>query len=208
MQSPLPIALLLSGLALLPGTSRAEAAAEPSPQDQESGRQAGPAGGVFSDWLSGGDWSRIRTGFQIAPVSLNLRGKNPAWVGLGSYIVNAQGGCNDCHTAPPYQAGGNPYQRQATVINVNHYLAGGMSFGPGLTSPNLTPDHYGLPAGLTYEAFRHALRTGQDPDGSERILQVMPWPVYGQMTDQDLRAIYEYLRAIPHAEPETTGSTP
>jgi hypothetical protein len=28
-------------------------------------------------------------------------------------------------------------------------------------------------------------------------LQVMPWPVYGKMSDRDLRAIYEYLRAIP-----------
>jgi hypothetical protein len=25
----------------------------------------------------------------------------------------------------------------------------------------------------------------------------MPWPVYKNMTDLDLRAIYEYLRAIP-----------
>jgi hypothetical protein len=30
---------------------------------------------------------------------------------------------------------------------------------------------------------------------------VMPWPVYQSMTDHDLRAIYEYLKAIPHAEP-------
>ena len=30
---------------------------------------------------------------------------------------------------------------------------------------------------------------------------VRPWPVYRNMTEQDLRAIYEYLRAIPHAEP-------
>jgi len=33
------------------------------------------------------------------------------------------------------------------------------------------------------------------------LLQVMPWPVYQDLTDRDLRAIYEYLRAIPHAEP-------
>jgi hypothetical protein len=32
-------------------------------------------------------------------------------------------------------------------------------------------------------------------------LQVMPWPVYQSLTDRDLRAIYEYLRSIPHAEP-------
>ncbi len=29
------------------------------------------------------------------------------------------------------------------------------------------------------------------------LLQVMPWPVYGKMTDRDLIAIYEYLSAIP-----------
>lgn len=31
----------------------------------------------------------------------------------------------------------------------------------------------------------------------------MPWPVFQSMTDRDLRAIYEYLSAIPSA---TTGS--
>ena len=34
------------------------------------------------------------------------------------------------------------------------------------------------------------------PDGPP-ILQVMPWPVYGKMSDRELEAIYEYLRAIP-----------
>ena len=37
----------------------------------------------------------IRIGYDIAPVTLNTRGKNALLVGLGSYIVNAQGGCND-----------------------------------------------------------------------------------------------------------------
>ena len=41
------------------------------------------------------------------------------------------------------------------------------------------------------------MRMGEDPDHPGRILQVMPWPVYGQMRWADLRAIYEYLRAIP-----------
>jgi hypothetical protein len=43
------------------------------------------------------DDPRIRRGFEIAPVPLNLRGKDPALVGLGSYLVTS-GGCNDCHT--------------------------------------------------------------------------------------------------------------
>ena len=47
------------------------------------------------------------------------------------------------------------------------------------------------------------MRTGHDPDPAEhgRLLQVMPWPVTSDMTDRDLRAIYEYLRSIPHASP-------
>jgi hypothetical protein len=138
----------------------------------------------------------IRIGYRIAPVTLDTRGKNPKLVGLGSYIVNAQGGCNDCHTHPNFAAGGDPYQNQPEVINAAEYLAGGRVFGP-FTSPNLTPDKDGRPAGLTFDEFRMALRTGRDPDGSGRILQVMPWPVYGKMTDLDLRAVYEYLRAIP-----------
>ncbi len=36
-----------------------------------------------------GNESRIQRGLEIAPVSLNLEGKNRALVGLGSYIVNA-----------------------------------------------------------------------------------------------------------------------
>ena len=36
--------------------------------------------------------SRVRIGFEIAPVQLDLRGKNRALVGLGSYLVNAAGG--------------------------------------------------------------------------------------------------------------------
>lgn len=45
-----------------------------------------------------------------------------------------------------------------------------------------------------------SLHAGHDPH-TGRILQVMPWPVYGKMTRRDLRAVYEYLSAIPHAEP-------
>ena len=34
------------------------------------------------------------------------------------------------------------------------------------------------------------------------VLQIMPWPLFKNMTDHDLLAIYEYLSAIPHAEPD------
>ncbi len=143
--------------------------------------------------------ARIQQGFRIAPVPLRAARLDKNLVGLGSYIVNAQTGCNDCHTNPPFAAGGDPYQGERKRINAAHYLAGGTSFGPFL-SPNITPDSDGLPAGLTFPEFRSVMRSGHDPDEPGRLLQVMPWPIYGEMSDRDLKAVYEYLRAIPHAE--------
>lgn len=153
---------------------------------------------------------RVVRGFLIAPVPLNLPGKNAALVGLGSYIVNAAGGCNDCHTNPPYAPGGDPFLGQPKQVNAAHYLAGGMPFGP-FVSRNLTPDENGLPAGLTRDQFFQVMRTGVDlkkipphvPSEENDLLQVMPWPVYQDLTETDLAAIYEYLRAIPPAQPGT-----
>ncbi len=142
---------------------------------------------------------------------------------MGSYIVNAVGECDGCHSQGPqtqFTPTGNPYLLSPPFsgkeqINPATYLAGGRDFGPfpGPTSPvhiisrNLTPDKTGLPiGGDTFEEFRHTIRTGVDPDQlhpmlpppfNGALLQIMPWPAYQHMTDHDLRAIYEYLSAIP-----------
>ena len=107
---------------------------------------------------------------------------------------------NDCHTNPPFAMGGDPFMGEPTQVNVEGYLAGGMKFGP-FTSRNLTPRSNGRPAGLTFNQFRTTFRTGFDykfehPEVS-LLLQVMPWPVYRYMTDDDLLAVYTYLSAIP-----------
>lgn len=169
--------------------------------------------------------SRIERGFAIAPVPLNLQGKNRALVGLGSYFVNAVADCNGCHSAGPtteYGRGGNPYFGQPTVVNPATYLGGGRDFGPlvpgspHIVSRNLTPDATGLPeGGHTFETFVSILRTGIDfdhvhptctptfttgclpPPFDGTLLQIMPWPAFRDMSDRDLRAIYEYLSAIP-----------
>lgn len=147
------------------------------------------------------DESRVRQGLEIAPVSLHLQGKNRALVGLGSYLVNAVGGCNDCHTCPSFSPGidHNPYIGGDGEINDTNYLAGGVAFGPFI-SKNLTPDDAGRPAGLTFNEFRSVFRTGIDPD-TGLYLQVMPWPVLRNMTDRDILAVYTYLSTIPQAEP-------
>lgn len=185
-------AMLMAGALVLAPSGRAQnsSAAQASTDDR--------GGGHDDD----GDNSRVQQGFAIAPVPLDLHGKNRALVGLGSYLVNAVGGCNDCHTNPSYADGGDPFMGQPKVVNAAGYLAGGQHFGP-FVSRNITPDANGLPAGLTWTQFRTEFRTGKDFDCKPGdpppcpLLQVMPWPTYQSMTERDLRAIYEYLRAIP-----------
>ena len=77
-----------------------------------------------------GQREKIRAGFGIAPVPLDLREKDRKLVGLGSYIVNAPGACTDCHTNPIYAPGGDPFKGEPEQENVEGYLAGGRMFGP------------------------------------------------------------------------------
>jgi hypothetical protein len=83
----------------------------------------------------------VKIGFEIAPVPLNLEGKNHNLVGLGSFIVNAQADCNGCHTAgaPPnfnYANNQNPYflNQLGTKTDPTTYLAGGAPFGQAVPS--------------------------------------------------------------------------
>ena len=150
------------------------------------------------------DQLEVQIGFDISPIplsSLDLKGKDPELVGLGSYIVNAQASCNDCHTCPSYATGHNPYPPVLGdgKFNSVNYMAGGVPFGP-VISRNITPDATGKPAGLNLQQFETAIRTGHDPLSGD-ILEVMPWPVLRFMTGRDLDAIYSYLSAIPSATP-------
>src|SRR5215469_17750293 len=113
--------------------------------------------------------TKAEQGLRIAPVPLNLNGKDRNLVGLGSYLVNAVASCNDCHSAGPqtqFVPGGNPFfGQQPTRINPATYLGGGRDFGPvvpgspDIVSRNLTPDKTGLPeGGRTYAEFLEILR--------------------------------------------------
>lgn len=144
----------------------------------------------------------------ITPVPVNLTGHNPLLVYLGSYLVNAQEGCNDCHTCPsfksinPYTVGGGGLGSGPTPINAANFMSGGTPFTSGttsITSSDLTPDSSGNPGGMTFAQFEAAMQQGQDAHTAGRILQVMPWPNYRYMYTQDIRAIYDYLAAIPTA---------
>jgi len=138
-------------------------------------------------------------------------------------------GCHGAGPPTEFAQGGNPYFKgnPPKVVNQATYLGGGDDFGslipgtPDIVSRNLTPDRTGRPeGGRTFAEFRYIMRTGTDLDhlhpncsgpstpgcyGSDQpfngdLLQVMPWPNFQNMSDHDLRAIYEYLSAVPCIE--------
>lgn len=100
---------------------------------------------------------------------------------------------------------------------------------PAIVSRNLTPDRTGRPeGGRTFAEFRVIMQTGADldhvhPNCSDPtitasstcfpagvkfngdLLQVMPWPSLRYMTERELRAIYEYLSAVPCVAGPATG---
>jgi cytochrome c553 len=109
---------------------------------------------------------------------------------------------------PPPQQGVNPEYGQYLARN-----AGCPScHGPGLSGgkipqapPDTIPAANLTPAGIgnwTESDFIKALRTGMRPDG--RVLNTfMPWPYYAQMTDDEIKAIWRFLQAVP---PRATGT--
>jgi len=102
----------------------------------------------------------------------------------GKYLVTIAA-CTDCHTP---QAKGQPIRGLE--------FAGGFVFdGPWgrVASANITPD----PSGISYydEAmFLEMIRTGYVKARS--INQIMPWDHYRGLTDEDLKAIFAYLRTL------------
>lgn len=91
----------------------------------------------------------------------------------GQYLVSV-GGCRGCHGAN---------------------LVGGPSPEPGApAAANITPAG---PIGQWSEAdFTRAIRTGTRPDGS-KIKDFMPWRSMAHHTDDELHAIWLYLRTVP-----------
>jgi PKD domain len=148
------------------------------------------------------DQAAVEKGLQISPVRLDMTGRDRNQVGYGSYLVNAAGGCNDCHTNPPFTADGDPYKGVPKKINAAGYLAGGVAFGP-FTSRNITPGVEGPVTG-NLKNFKEVMRTGIDlrklhPQMGP-LLQVMPWPIYGELLEKDLDAIFAFLSSIPCVE--------
>jgi hypothetical protein len=111
----------------------------------------------------------------------------------GRYLVTIAS-CNDCHTPKKW-----------LEINDNkRILSGGLEFplptGGFVHSANLTPDESGLGA-WTAETFVNKFKSYRDSGAIYKVdanspNSLMPWSSYRYMKDNDLRAIYAYLKSI------------
>lgn len=75
---------------------------------------------------------------------------------------------------------------------------------------NLTPDSATGIGAWTEEQFIKALRTGKHLgiENGRPILPPMPWQFIGKMTDEDLSAVYTYLKSIPPVSNRVPAPTP
>jgi len=152
----------------------------------------------------------------------------PSPVERGKYLVTSMG-CNDCHT--PWKLGEKGPEPDMTRMLSGH--PEGMKLPPppalpagpwGITAAltmtawsgpwgvshtaNLTPDpETGLGA-LSEENFVQSIRTGKHLGAGRDILPPMPWPMYRNLSDEDLKAIFAYLKSIPPIKNKVPDSLP
>ena len=135
----------------------------------------------------------------------------------GKYLVTIAG-CNDCHT--PLVMGPEGPERDMTRMLSGHpeslvmpprpvlpegpwgavaaatFTAWSGPWGVSFTA-NLTPDPETGLGKWTLQNFRDTLRTGRRMGRGREILPPMPIPMYKNLTDDDIEAIFTYLQSIP-----------
>jgi cytochrome c553 len=95
-------------------------------------------------------------------------------VEYGEYLATI-GGCRGCHGPE---------------------LAGGEAMGPAGTPPPANLTAAGEVGTWSKDDFVHALRTGRRPNGTA-INAFMPWALAGQMTDDEMSAVWMYIKSVP-----------
>ncbi len=114
----------------------------------------------------------------------------------GEWLVRV-GGCRDCHT---------PQVKGQQLKGLD--LAGGFVMrGPwgAVASANLTPDPSGIPY-YDEAMFIQTIRTGYVK--ARKLSQIMPWWSYRGLSDDDLKAIFAYLKTIPSIKHRVDNTEP
>ena len=131
------------------------------------------------------------------PIEAAVNSPDPAnRVEWGRYLVT-MASCIDCHTP----------QHQGRPIPGMEFAGGNFMKGAwgSAATPNITPD----PSGISYYdeiLFIKAVRTGYV--GARPLSAIMPFEFYGGLTDDDLKAIYAYLRTLKPVKHTVENSEP
>jgi mono/diheme cytochrome c family protein len=126
---------------------------------------------------------KIVKAFMVKPVGPD--GDPPKSVTLdttanyGKYLAMSVAECNGCHT-----------KRNMTGAYIGEPFAGGNNI-EGVVTPNLTPDSSGRIFNWTKQDFIARFKMGKLNPKS-----VMPWTSFKRMTDDELTAIYHYLKTL------------
>ena len=121
----------------------------------------------------------------------NLANVDAGLIEAGRYVATAAD-CIACHTAP----GGKTYAGGRVI----------QSPVGNIYSSNITPDKATGIGNYTLDDFDRAVRHGIDPDGGT-LYPAMPYPSYGRMSDNDLRALYAYfMRAVAPVSANNRGT--
>jgi len=136
----------------------------------------------------------------------------------GDYIVST-GACNDCHS-PKIMTQMGPVPDSTKLLSGHPAHAPLPPLSPNAGSPtgwidmspdvttfvgpwgisyaaNLTPDSATGIGLWTEEQFISTLRNGKHLGNGRPILPPMPWPDFGKKTDDDLKAVFAYLKSLP-----------
>ena len=114
----------------------------------------------------------------------------------GEYLVDI-GACSECHTP----------QKQGQPLPGLDYAGGFVLDGPWgyVVSANLTPDPSGIPY-YDEALFVQTLRTGYVK--ARMLKQIMPWHEYRNLTDEDLKDMFAYLKTLKPVHHRVDNSEP
>jgi mono/diheme cytochrome c family protein len=118
-------------------------------------------------------------------------------VAYGNYLVRIAV-CRDCHT---------PMDAQGQMVPGMEFAGGLGIVGPygQIASANITQAPSGIPY-YTEDLFLEMMRTGKVR--SRDLHDAMPTIVYGTQTDEDLKAMFAYLKTIPPVQHRVDNSLP
>ena len=133
----------------------------------------------------------------------------------GNYLVLTSG-CHDCHT--PAKLGPQGPEPDMSLALSGHPAAMKLPTPPSPNGPwiasmaatgtawagpwgisytaNLTPDKETGLGSYTEAQFIQTIRNGKKQGRGRPLLPPMPWPMYRNFTDDDLKAIFAYLQSI------------